>query len=187
MMPSDSPPGVPIVAPQVYPLDEFYARAGLPLPHIELIAGDQIPEPYHRLLVHQDDMTPTLEAHYGSDIHLEILNREEREPYYFREVILRLDRDEAPVEFGANKITLNLFEPAVRRLILEERLPLGHILAMCRIPHSGCPKAYLRVQSDAVMNRAFGLAESHQLYGRRNTIWDAQQRPISEIVEILPP
>jgi hypothetical protein len=47
--------------PYVYPLDEFYARSGLPLPRIERTSGEEVPEPYRSLLVHQNDMTPTLE------------------------------------------------------------------------------------------------------------------------------
>ena len=44
-----------------YPLSDFYARAKLPLPRIEVIPGDEVPEPYKSLLVHENDMTPTLD------------------------------------------------------------------------------------------------------------------------------
>ena len=45
-----------------YPLSEFYSHAKLPLPRIETIPGDAVPEPYKSLLVHNNDMRPTLEA-----------------------------------------------------------------------------------------------------------------------------
>jgi chorismate-pyruvate lyase len=170
-----------------YPLNEFYAREGVPLPAIEAVPGDAIPEPFRSLLVHDRDMTPTLEAFHRSDIHIEVWGRERRGDFYFREVVLRLDRDQRPVEFGANKIHLALFAPAVRRLILDEYLPLGHILQMCRVPHAGHPLGYFRIQSDPLMHRAFGLAGSRTLYGRRNTIRDPNGQPLSEVVEILPP
>ncbi len=184
-----SPPltPAPSVLPWVYPLDEFYAREGLPLPKIERIAADEVPEPYRRLLVHGHDMTPTLQEFHGSMIHLEILRSDPRGDFYFREVMLRLDRDDTPVEFGANKISIELFPPLPRRLILEERLPLGQILKQCEVPHRTAAKAFLRLESDALINRAFGLDASRTLYGRRATIWDPRQRPLSEIVEILPP
>ena len=170
-----------------YPLDEFYARERVPLPRIEAVSPEQVPEPYRSLLVHDDDMTPTLEAHYRSAIHLEVWGRERQGDFYFREVVLRLDRDQRAVEFGANKLNLALFEPAVRRLILDEYLPLGHILLLRNVPHHGHPLGYLRIESDPLMNRAFRLAGRHTLYGRRNTIRDSAGRPLSEIVEILPP
>ena len=115
--------------PIAYPLDDFYAQAGLPLPSIEAVPGDEVPEPYKTLLVHQDDMTPTLEKFHGDALHLRVLRRQQRDDFYFREVVLVTDKDETPVEFGAIKINLALFSPTARQQILAERLPLGHILA----------------------------------------------------------
>lgn len=171
----------------VFPLGEFYARAGRPLPDFEIIDGATVPEPYRRLLVHENDMTPTLEDYYGGDIRIEVLGRERRGDAYFREVILRLEEDQRPVEFGANKVSLEWLPPIVRRLVLEEYLPFGHILKAHDVPHWGRPTAFFRMTSDDVINRAFGLEGCQVLYGRRNTIRDPRNRPLSEIVEILPP
>jgi chorismate-pyruvate lyase len=171
----------------LFPLAEFYARENTPLPRIDVVPGEAVPEPQRQLLVHARDMTPTLEAFHRSDIHIEVWGRAQHGEAYFREVVLRLDRDQRPVEFGANKIHLARFGPEERRLILDEYLPLGHILNTHRVPHRGQPLAYLRIESDALMNRAFRRAGQHVLYGRRNTITDLQGRALSEIVEILPP
>jgi len=186
-MTSPTPPATPTALPIAYPLDDFYAQAGLPLPAIEAVAGDDVPEPYKSLLVHQDDMTPTLEKFHGDTIHLRVLRRQQRDDFYFREVVLVTDKDERPVEFGAIKINLSIFLPGARQQILEERLPLGHILADCTVTHTSRPKAFLRVQSDALINSVLQIQGTHTLYGRRNTLWDPQQRPLAEIVEILPP
>jgi hypothetical protein len=173
--------------PYVYPLDDFYVRAGMPLPAIERINGDQMPEPYRSLLVHERDMTPTLEKFHGGDIHLKILNREQRGDFYFREVALLLNETNQPVEFGANKISLAMFPPKARQLILEEHLPLGRILADCQIAHGTVAKAFFTVTPDALISSVLGLTGAGRLYGRRATIFDPQKRPLSEIVEILPP
>jgi chorismate-pyruvate lyase len=172
---------------RLFPLDEFYAQAGLPLPKVDFIPGDQVPEPCRSLLVHMRDMTPTLEDFYASDIHLQILRRQQRGEYYYREVVLRLDGSNLPVEFGANKISLQLFSPELRRLILEEHIPLGHLLKVHQVPHTNRPQAFLRVEPDDLINRSMGLPPCHTLYGRRNTLWAPQGQPLSEIVEILPP
>lgn len=177
----------PDAAADLFPLDEFYARENRALPRIDVIPGDAMPEPYRTLLVHANDMTPTLERFHGCDIHIEVWGRERRGNDYFREVVLRLDRDQCPVEFGANKIHLDRFAELERRLILDEYLPLGHILNRRRVPHQGGPTAFLRVESDPLMQRAFGLREPVVLYGRRNTIRDPEGRALSDIVEILPP
>ncbi|MFO1498830.1 MAG: hypothetical protein U1G07_10630 [Verrucomicrobiota bacterium] len=98
--------------PAAYPLDDFYARARLPLPEIEMIEPAEMPEPYRRLLVHNNDMTPTLSAYHARVIHLRVLGRQYRDDYYFREVVLVTDETELPVEFGAIRINLALSDAA---------------------------------------------------------------------------
>jgi chorismate-pyruvate lyase len=132
-------------------------------------------------------MTPTLQNFHGGVIHLKILNREQRGDFYFREVALLLDGSDQPVEFGANKISLALFPPKARQLILEEHLPLGQILADCEIAHGTVAKAFFKVTPDGLISSVLGLTGPARLYGRRATIFDSQKRPLSEIVEILPP
>jgi hypothetical protein len=170
----------------VHPLDEFYAAAGLPLPPLDRIDGEAMPEPYKSLLVHQRDMTPTLEAFHRRSIHLQTLGRRRKQDAYFREVVLRLDETNKPVEFGAIKIDLTLFTPEAREAILQERLPLGHILHAYKITHSSRPSAYLRVASDKFINDVLGMSGAHVLYGRRNTLFNPEEKPLAEIVEILP-
>lgn len=191
-MKSPSNPETPRLAPSLvlpiaYPLDDFYARAGQPLPEIRQIPAEQVPEPYKTLLVHHHDMTPTLERFHGDPVRLRVLRSDTREIYYFREVVLTLSRDETPVEFGAIKINLSLFPPNARKLILEEREPLGHILGSCHLVHSSRPKAFLSIQSDSLIGEALGLGQPSLLYGRRNTLSDPQHRPLAEVVEIIPP
>jgi chorismate-pyruvate lyase len=173
--------------PVFHPLDEFYAQAGQALPPVQQVDGELVPEPHKSLLVHRNDMTPTLEKFYGCAVHLEVLGRRRAEEIYFREVVLRLDGTNQPVEFGAIKINLALFAPAARAQILEERVPLGHIMAEHRIPHVSRPSAYLRLASDKLISGVLGLTGTQMLYGRRNTLLDLQNRPLAEIVEILPP
>jgi chorismate-pyruvate lyase len=170
-----------------HPLDEFYAQLGLTLPPLEQVDGEVVPQPYKRLLVHNNDMTPTLEKFYAQDIHLRVFGRRRKGNEYFREVVLLLDNNDQPVEFGAIKIDLELFSDEARKHILEERRPLGHILDEGRITHASRPKAFLRIASDKVINEALHLKGANVLYGRRNTLFDSKDRPLAEIVEILPP
>jgi chorismate-pyruvate lyase len=170
-----------------YPLNEFYAQAGIALPSISPVPGDTVPQPYRTLLVHQNDMTPTLEQFYKTKIHLQILRRQQKGDLYFREVILLLDGSNRPVEFGAIKIHLDLFPPEPRKLILEERLPLGRILAEHNVPHFSRPKAFLCIRADCFIRASLKFSGSPLVYGRRNTLINPEGRPLAEIVEILPP
>jgi hypothetical protein len=179
---------LPVALPVVYPLDDFYALAGRQLPPIDQVSEDLVPEPYRQLLVHQEDMTPTLEKFHGQRAHLRVLSRQTRGDFYFREVVLFTEQSARPIEFGAIKINLALFPALARRHILEEQEPLGTILGQDHIVHSSRPKAYLRIEPDPFIREALKLgSEKLVLYGRRNTLFDPEQRPLAEIVEILPP
>jgi len=175
------------VLPFAYPLDEFYALANRELPSIEQIDGAQMPEPYRQLLVHNEDMTPTLEKFYDERIYLNVISRQTRGDFYFREVILLTQRTRTPVEFGAIKINLALFPSSARRLVLEEQEPLGTILNEHKIVHTSRPKAFLRIEADSFIKGALQLSGKQLLFARRNTLFDPQLRALAEIVEILPP
>lgn len=169
-----------------YPLDEFYRERGATLPVIGHVEPDEIPEPYKSLLVHDGDMTSRLESFHGDQIHIQLLARHIHENEYFREVVLTLNGVKTPVEFGAIKIILDLFPFDAQKEILKEHRPLGHILKQFNIPHSNRPKSFLTVSSDDFINEALKLNGSHSLFGRRNTLVDPWDRPLAEIVEILP-
>jgi chorismate-pyruvate lyase len=131
-------------------------------------------------------MTPTLEKFHGAQIHLRVLNSQERDDAYYREVALLLDKTNVPIEFGAIRINLSLFPSAAKKAVLEENLPLGHVLAEFRLKHTSRPKAYLKIEADEFICDALSLKAPRTLFGRRNTLFDLQRRPLAEIVEILP-
>jgi len=170
-----------------HPLDEFYERTGLELPPIKRVSGEQVPEPYRSLLVHQSDMTSTLENFHQDRIHLHVVGRDRRNGHYYREVVLQTDQGNKPVEFGAIKINLDLFPADAQAQVLQERHPLGRILKEFGIEFSSRPQGFLRIASDALMHDLLKLSDTQLLYGRRNTLLDKNGRHLAEIVEILPP
>jgi chorismate-pyruvate lyase len=168
------------------PLSEFYTRAGLPLPRIEVVAAAAIPAPYRALLDHHDDMTPTLERFHDCEIWIHALGRERREDSYSREVVLcRADNDE-PVEFGAIRLELDLFPTAARAQILEEHMPLGRILRDHGITHSTRALYFLRIEPDELICRSLRLVAPVPLYGRQAVIFNLEKQALSRVVEILP-
>ncbi len=171
----------------IYPLDEFYQQRGAQLPLIGRVKPEAMTEPYNSLLVHEGDMTSRLEAFHHDTIHIELLKRHTTGNEYFREVVLKLNGSERPVEFGAIKINLDLFPDEARAQILEEKRPLGQILKESKISHSSRPRFYLTVTADRFISKALNLTEAKSLFGRRNTLIDQWERPLAEIVEILPP
>ncbi len=171
----------------LYPLNEFYEQAGLPLPEVEQVEANQIPEPYRTLLVHENDMTPTLEGFHGQPIRLRMLKHERRGDVFSRQVVLLLENNEKPVEFGAIRIDLRHFSPQAQRSIVECRRPLGNILASEQIAHTSRPRAYIRIASDATISQVLHTENPCLLYGRRNVLSKPSREVLAEILEILPP
>jgi hypothetical protein len=170
-----------------YPLNEFYDQAGLPLPVVVRVAASDVPEPYKGLLVHSLDMTPTLASAYPCGIQLRVLKHALRDDVFSRQIVLVTGSGEKPILFGAIKIYLERFPDEARRLVLEMKQPLGAILHNQGIVHASRPEAFIQVTADATINSALGLTGSHLLYGRRNALWNASQKPLAQVVEILPP
>jgi len=171
----------------IYPLSEFYEQSGLSLPSVARVEGLDMPAPYRSLLVHDRDMTPTLENAYGRGIRLRVLQYRLRDNVVSRQVALVAQGSEKPVAFGAIKIDLKYFPQRARRLILERKQPLGTILRTQGIQHSSRPDVFVRVESDALINGALQLTGTHRLFGRRNVILDSEERILAQVVEILPP
>ncbi|MEM7394213.1 MAG: hypothetical protein AAF492_17890, partial [Verrucomicrobiota bacterium] len=66
----------------LYPLDVFYSRDGRRLPQITRIPIQEIPEPFNSLLVHRNDMTPTLARFHGGPLALRVLNCIHEDDFY---------------------------------------------------------------------------------------------------------
>ena len=171
------------------PLTFFYMRADLPPVVLEPVVGEEMPEPYKALLVHDNDMTPTLEDHHGEGMYLYVLDQDRDSTTCARQVVLLGEKSEKPAEFGAIYINLEPLPAQARALVSQGHKPLGGILAEYDIPHKGSPKSYCKVQADETIRKALQLdpAGEYMLYGRRNQLLTPEGGLLAEVVEILPP
>lgn len=182
-MTSPAPHTIPL-----HPLSEFYPPGGPEAPRVEPIDGASMPQPQRRLLVHLNDMTPTLEEYCRRPIHLRLLERRVSDEALCRRVVLVAGEQERPIEFGAIRIRLDCFADGPRREILENYRPLGTILHQHHIDHYSKPTRFFRLAPDTAIVEAMGLrGPAPVLYGRQNVLYDRQHRPLAEVVEILPP
>lgn len=171
----------------LYPLSEFF-HPGEPIPLAEQeVQGQRMPEPYRSLLVHDTDMTSTLEAFHGESLTLRLLEVQRRDEDLFRQVVLVGETSGRGVEFGAIRIDLTRFEPQPRQEIVEGRRPLGSILARHRVAYTSRPRLFFHLDADVRVAELLGLSETGRLYGRQNVLWDPSGVPLAEVVEILPP
>lgn len=169
------------------PLCDLCHLTRQPIPPVRALAPADLPAPAQRLLTHESDMTSMLEAFHGQSVHLRVLHQQECGLALCRMVVLELDGTDHPVEFGTIRIHLQQFDAAARLDILAGSKPLGAILNEYNVAYQSRPVRFFRVDSNAQMNEAFGLAASATLYGRRNRLSDKSDRTLAEVVEILPP
>lgn len=168
------------------PVHYFYEKAGEPLPDFRFLQGDEVPYPYRSLLVHTNDMTPTLAAFHHSRLYLEVHAREVTESFLMRLVTLHAKTTDAPVEYGAIAIHLNELPQEAAAEILEGRKPLGAILGDREIEHVGAPLTYFSVPADERIARALKQEVGELLYGRCNQLLNREGMVFADIVEILP-
>ena len=168
-----------------YPLDVVYAQAGIEAPQTRAIAPNRIPLPYRSLLVHERDMTLTLESHFGGRVSLRALSTFRKGASYYRRVLLVQEYSARPVEMGAIRIDLMAFKPRIRAQILSNRVPLGRLLRDGGVDYKSRPTVFLAVTPNSEMMGVFWMREPRLLYGRQ-TEMSIDGRKIGDIVEILP-
>ena len=169
----------------LYPLDLVYRRAGIEVPRVEVVQPDDIPLPYRSLLVHDVDMTLTLERHFGGRVALRPLSTFIDGGSYFRRVLLVQEYAGQPVEMGAIRMRLDAFPDEIRRRILENEAPLGRILRDGRFEYESRVRAFLAVTPNPEMMGVFWMREPRVLYGRRTEVLRRGAK-IGDIVEVLP-
>lgn len=192
----------------VFPLRWFYNQAEKPLPAVQELDSEALPQPYRDLLFHDRDMTSTLKRFHRADrIWVQALKRERQGDLYHRLVVLRIPDSAAasaagsdsnsdvqdpasgrPVEFGAIRIHLDRFPGVARDWILEESKPLGRILLDAKIAYVSRPERFFKTVTDNWIGSALQMEEGQVVYGRCNVLWDGNSPglALAEIVEILP-
>ena len=169
----------------LYPLDLVYLRAGVDMPKVTVVAPGQIPLPYRSLLVHDSDMTLTLERHFGGSVALRPLSTFSSGRSYFRRVLLVQEYSGHPVEMGAIRMRLDVFTPRLQAKILQNEIPLGRLLRDGKVQYQSRVKSYLSVTPNAEMMGVFWMREPRRLYGRRTEVI-LRDNKIGDIVEVLP-
>jgi chorismate-pyruvate lyase len=167
------------------PLDVSYQQAGIDPPQLVSVTEAQIPEPYRTLLVHEGEMTRTLEEHVGGRVGVRVLSTRARASHYVRRVLLVEEASGRPVAMGAVRLALQALPPAVRNEVIRGRVPLGRLIRSAGIDFLSRPTGYLAVTPNAELMGLFWMKAPDRLFGRTTDVF-VRARKIGEIVEILP-
>ena len=156
------------------------------MPEYEFVAADEVPPPYHQLLVHEEHMTVTVEAHHGELVDVRILARRLDRDTYARKILLALHDSGRIVQFGIVRVNLAYCSDDVRRDILAGQTPFGRILIQHNVLRRIEPTAFLRVLPGPGPMKWFNLAEPRMTYGRLAII-HCDDQPAVELLEIVAP
>lgn len=170
------------------PFVSLYAEQGLVVPRLGGIRPEDVPQPYQRLLVHTNAMTPTLEDFFGQPLELRVLASQVDADTVRRQVVLVGARDTYPLELGVIRIDLSCFDAQPRELLRHGRTPLGRLLGDFGIAFVCRPALFFRVEPDAAMRQALGLGPgAPALFGRCNRMHTPDGRVMADVVEVLAP
>lgn len=151
------------------------------------VPANEVPEPYHSLLVHTHHMTVTVEQFYGSAVDVRVLSCRRDGNEYARKILLALKDDpNRVVQFGLVRINLGVCPEPVRAAIVEGKTPLGRVLIQHNMLRRIDPLAYLRVNLGPTMAEWFRVPPGTETYGRIGVIYTGT-RPAVEVLEILAP
>jgi chorismate-pyruvate lyase len=156
------------------------------MPRVTVTSPGQIRQPYRSLLVHDSDMTGTLERHVGDRAVLRLLSAFSSRAFYFRRILLVQKSSGRPIPLGATRLRLDAFTPQLRTNILAGCISLGRILHEGRFVYTSVVEALLAIEPTPEIMGIFWMPESMEFYGRRSTMFRDETK-VADIVEILPP
>jgi chorismate-pyruvate lyase len=155
-------------------------------PSAVVIPAEDIPEPYHQLLVHTHHMTVTVEAFYSSPVDVKVIATKHHGDEYARKIVLTTRPDSKVVQFGLVRIDLGVCSEPVRQAIVEGKTPLGRVLIEHDMLRRIEPIAFLRVTLSPKMAKWFGVPSGCETFGRVGVIYTGDC-PAVEVLEILAP
>ena len=174
------------------PQDELNALTGLfsnekPLiERAEHIPSALLPEPFHKLLVHDQHMTVTMEAHYGGRVEVQIIDRRLDDDVYSRKILLLKSGTDKVVQFGIVRFNFRYVTQAVRDEILAGEIPMGHVLIKHNVLRHIYLGAVLRITAGPALAESLQLQPGEITYGRLATIF-CNQLPAVDLLEIPSP
>jgi hypothetical protein len=169
--------------PDLHTLFHLFPPASY-LRDFDVVPADQVPEPYHKLLVHEHHMTVTVEAHHGSLVDVKVLERKRDGDSYARKILLAKKSDGRIVMFGLVRIWLNYCSRQVSDAIISEKTPIGRILIENNVLRRNEPTEFFKLTPGPDMVTWFG--SSAPTFGRLAIIY-CDEKPAVELLEIVAP
>lgn len=147
---------------------------------------EAMPRPYRSLLVHNEHMTVTVEAHHASRVNVRVLEVRREDDWYARKILLTSADTDRVVQFGIMRIDFRHCTRAVEEAVVAAKTPLGRILIEHDVLRRISAESFLRVVPAGELLTDFELAVPVTTYGRLATIFCADE-PAVELLEVVAP
>lgn len=148
------------------------------------IESREVPEPYRRLLAHDEHMTVTVEAEYGEPVDVSVLTVHTTATHYSRKIVLHRRSNRQVVLFGLVRLNVSFLGEDVRREIESQGTPLGRILIEHNVLRHVKLLSLWRVDAGPELRDHFGLPSLDICYGRTALIY-CNGVPAVELLEVV--
>lgn len=98
------------------------------LARFKQVSGPAVPQPFQRLLVHDQHMTVALEAYHAGPVHLCVHDSVVRDDEYVRKITLHAQPNGPAVLLGIMRFDFRYCSAATREEVVAGKTPLGRIL-----------------------------------------------------------
>ncbi|MGL4464435.1 MAG: hypothetical protein ACRC1K_19965 [Planctomycetia bacterium] len=145
-----------------------------------------VPEPYRRLLVHQNHMTVTLEQYIGAKVRVRPYQVHQQGDLYGRKLDLFSEANGQLVMTGLMLFNFSFSTPVVREQIVSQAAPIGRILIENDILREITAESFLQIDADDPLVKRFELSTPRPAFGRLATIF-CDKKPAVDLLEIVNP
>lgn len=170
--------------PMVEQLTALFFDSTEKLGYFKPVEASDLPPEYASLLAHHDHMTVTVEAWHNSLVDVRVLAEHREQDSYARKILLVLQRDASPVQFGIMRINLKGLPEIVRLEIESQALPLGRIMIRHHLMREVELCQLYEVNPGPELRLRLHLDDGEPIFGRTARIL-VEGQPAVELLEIV--
>lgn len=150
----------------------------------EEVSAADLPDQFKSLLAHDDHMTVTVEAWHNSLVKVQVIKEHRQGDNYARCIVLSLQRDGKPVQYGIMRIKLAGLPEIVRMEIESQALPLGRIMIRHHLMREVELLSLWRIAAGPELRKHLKLERGTVCFGRTARIL-VDKQPAVELLEIV--
>ena len=164
-------------------LTDIFPETAPLIEQAEHVPSATVPEPYRKMLAHDQHMTVTMESFHNCLVDVKIIDRKLEGDIYTRKILLLKSGTDQVVQFGIVRFDLQYVTESVREEILSGETPLGRILINQNVLRHLDLGAVLRITAGPGLAEYLHMLSGGVTYGRLATIF-CNKSPAVDLLEI---